>query len=182
MDLTTLAEKVIEYSEEDGTFKGTSDDAEGSIYNTGLALELLGRYVFFRTPYSLFMPRYRIIKEAKGSSIEDLDKVVDNIDLSLGNDENGALGFTHLDDSVSPLATTAALLRGLLTFKAAHALPESSVSTAEITQIAEYLVQRKQVGSLADAYHLISALRALQNSPVQPLVVSLEKASIAGII
>jgi len=53
------------------------------------------------------------------------------------------------------------------------------VSTTHLTQLAQYLINRKSVGSLSDAFYLISGLRSLQGNPLgEPLAVSLERASI----
>jgi len=91
------------------------------------------------------------------------------------------LAFKHVDESISPLATTAVVLRGLTAFAAASKTPLPDVTPAHITQIGQYLINHKQVATVKDAYYLLTSLRALQDNKIGvPLVVSLERASIVG--
>lgn len=59
-DIASLVAKVSDLADEDGAFRSSSTDKEGSLYNTGLALQLLARYIYGGVGFALVVCVARI--------------------------------------------------------------------------------------------------------------------------
>jgi oligosaccharyltransferase complex subunit delta (ribophorin II) len=148
-------------NEKEGLFKLNADSDEGSAYWTGLALKTLA---------SLF-------KHADDSERTKIDGVASRIGATMKSGdqvEGTGLVFKHVDGSVSPLRTTATLIDGVSSYTNVVRKDKGvkEVTDAHVSNIAEYLVQHKSVGTVSEGQALVLGLNAVASVRPQPLAVS----------
>jgi oligosaccharyltransferase complex subunit delta (ribophorin II) len=164
-ELTAVIEKLGDLTESDGTVRGTKDDKEGSLYNTGLVLQIYAR----------------IVSEIKLSEQDEehVDELVSKVEtiVEFANEGENTLSFSDAAEVESTLETTAELVRGFATL--AKALKKRlDVTPTQLAQLGEYFLSHKYTSSLEDAYYLLVGLRAVQQSDKSPLALTVEKSSI----
>jgi hypothetical protein len=159
--LAGLGNLLTLLEEKEGLFKLDSDSDEGSAYWTGLALKTLA---------SLF-------KHADESERTKIDGVASRIGATMKSGdqvEGTGLVFKHVDGSVSPLRTTATLADGVAAYTNVVRKDKGvkEVTDAHVSNIAEYLVQHKNVGTVSEGQALVLGLNAVASVRPQPLAVS----------
>ncbi|EGC36552.1 hypothetical protein DICPUDRAFT_77786 [Dictyostelium purpureum] len=156
-DLTSSVKRIVSLMVEDeGTFKSTESDSEGTLLNTAAAYFALARL------------SHRLDNQEVDKQVA---KVVHKMDTVIANAEEttDTLYFTDLQ-------TTASLFHSMLSLASINEKVADFVSAKQVNQIAEYLLKQKNVESLSNAYYLIVGLKKCQkNSVSQPLSLTLEK-------
>eukprot|EP01111_Echinosteliopsis_oligospora_P010115 TRINITY_DN3090_c0_g1_i1.p1 TRINITY_DN3090_c0_g1~~TRINITY_DN3090_c0_g1_i1.p1 ORF type:complete len:705 (-),score=241.46 TRINITY_DN3090_c0_g1_i1:78-2192(-) len=167
-EISGLISKLHGLVEEDGSVLATPNAKEGSLYNTGLLLQLLSK----PTTAAVFTA-------ADQKKLESLYDQIDSM-VDAGSEDGNQLQFSADDDRHSNLQTTASLIRGIADVAGVvQKKKKIGIRANQISQIGEYLLANKKSTTVQDAYFLISGLRAVQSNPISsPLSLTIVKSSI----
>mmetsp|Transcript_12246 Transcript_12246/g.39183 ORF Transcript_12246/g.39183 Transcript_12246/m.39183 type:complete len:675 (-) Transcript_12246:37-2061(-) len=169
LDVTAVADRVLALMDEDGTWRQSEDDVDGSAENTAVALRALGAA-------SKVEGGAEAVADAAAAASEVVAALLSDAEASAG-------GAAKLElDAPSPLRATAGVMIGL------GALSESKVAVQDmdvdqVHALAEAVLAHRAEGTQSSeaAFLVVAALKAAESSLSEdaPLAVALERTHFA---
>ncbi|KAK4801033.1 hypothetical protein SAY86_021520 [Trapa natans] len=160
-DVDGIFQAIKALSQSDGRWRYSSDNPVSSTYAAGMALEALAGVISLAT---------NEIEQSKINAVKsDILKLFDSIEKY----DDGTFYFDDKAGSVSPLATTSSVVRGLTAFASSASgpvnLPEDT-----ILGLTKYFLSIGVPGDAKEFFNQVNSLSCLENSRVSvPLVLTL---------
>lgn len=168
-DYSSVQQTLLNLLEEDGTFRSSPDDDEGSAYHAGLALEVLGELAS-KLPSAV----------SKDTIRQVVDKVQPLVKTGFSNPEKQLDFMNGAPSDVTPLQVVSALLSGFQALSVVAAEP-LDLKKPQVIALGDFVLRHSFVATPSDARALGAALQFLADNPsFIPYYVSVKEATANG--
>lgn len=148
----------------DGLFRSTEEDEDGSVLNTGYALEIFSEIISNE--------KFKAVKWNRPQMERLLENALSAALLSVEEEEEegekagiDTLQFLDPQMPTDSLQVTSIVFRGLAKLTAALGLRMKEISEEKVQSIAEFFIANKYSGNAKDIYYVLEGLKTCAHNP-----------------